>query len=333
MKSVVLSSIVAVALSLGAFASVANADVYADDYYGGEYTYADSYYGGGYTYADDYAYTYADDYGYTYADDYWYTYADDYGYTYADDYGYTYADDYYDLYDYSESLYTYYPSYSYLSYSYPSTSYSYPTYSSSYNYPSYSASKPFTVSAPSSNTTNVTNINQNTNTCTNGSCNTQVTKVVDNSINNSFNTTGSYNTSGSFNGNVVADTIEVTALAVAEPQRIVQRMYTSPEPYVALSQIPYTGFDLGPVGNALYWLSLIVVAVAGAYLMLYFRGGIMSLMTPKVAFAPEAPAEEPVVSKTSVFESLPVREMNATKDSMSVVRSEGGIPRIVINRG
>ena len=40
--------------------------------------------------------------------------------------------------------------------------------------------------------------------------------------------------------------------------------------YISLSQIPYTGFDAGLLGNALYWLSLISFAVAGAYLVVYY---------------------------------------------------------------
>ena len=44
-------------------------------------------------------------------------------------------------------------------------------------------------------------------------------------------------------------------------------------PYVSLSQIPYTGFDLGTFGNMLYWLGLLSFALASAYLVLYYRGG------------------------------------------------------------
>ena len=51
------------------------------------------------------------------------------------------------------------------------------------------------------------------------------------------------------------------------------------QPYVALTQIPYTGFDFGPIGNAIYWASLFSFAAAGAYLMIYFRGGALSFAT------------------------------------------------------
>ncbi len=333
MKFAALCAMAALALSMGVGATTASA--YSEEMYGYSepmYGYSEPMYGYSepmYGYSEP-IYGYSEPiYGYSepmwdYSEPIW-----DYSEPIWD-----YSEPIYDYYDYSESLYTYYPSYSYPSYSYPSYNYPSKSYSSSYNYPSYSASKPFTVSAPSSytSTTNVTNVNQNTNTCTNGSCNTEVTKV-DNSINNSFNTTGSYNIEHSFNGNVVADTIEVTALAVAEPQRIVQRMYNSPEPYVALSQITFTGFDLGPVGNAIYWLSLIAVAVAGAYLLVYYRSGMFSLRSAEVAGVPETLTDEPTVSTVSALERLPVREAIVTKDAMSMVRAADGMPRIVINRG
>src|SRR3989338_8362471 len=52
-------------------------------------------------------------------------------------------------------------------------------------------------------------------------------------------------------------------------------------PYVALSQIPYTGFDLGTLGNTMYWLGLLSFAVAAAYLVLYYRGGA-SIFLPSI---------------------------------------------------
>jgi hypothetical protein len=42
-----------------------------------------------------------------------------------------------------------------------------------------------------------------------------------------------------------------------------------PLAYLYLSQIPYTGLDLGPVGTALYWLALIGWSLALAYLVLF----------------------------------------------------------------
>ena len=42
-----------------------------------------------------------------------------------------------------------------------------------------------------------------------------------------------------------------------------------PLAYLYLSQIPYTGLDLGPVGTAFYWIALIVFALALAYVLLF----------------------------------------------------------------
>jgi hypothetical protein len=44
---------------------------------------------------------------------------------------------------------------------------------------------------------------------------------------------------------------------------------TQPLSYVYLSQIPYTGLDLGPVGTVIYWLALILWSLALAYLFIF----------------------------------------------------------------
>ena len=41
-------------------------------------------------------------------------------------------------------------------------------------------------------------------------------------------------------------------------------------PYVSLTQIPYTGFDFGPIGNAMYWLGMILLALGATYITLYY---------------------------------------------------------------
>ncbi|MBA3789530.1 hypothetical protein H0X32_04055 [Patescibacteria group bacterium] len=49
--------------------------------------------------------------------------------------------------------------------------------------------------------------------------------------------------------------------------------YIPPAPptaaYISLSQIPYTGLDLGPVGTVVYWVALIVFCASAAYLTLF----------------------------------------------------------------
>ncbi len=43
----------------------------------------------------------------------------------------------------------------------------------------------------------------------------------------------------------------------------------TPAGYVYLSQIPYTGLDLGPVGTVIYWVLLILWCAAAAYLIIF----------------------------------------------------------------
>ncbi len=130
-------------------------------------------------------------------------------------------------------------------------------------------------------------------------------------------------------------------------------------PYVSLTQIPYTGLDLGPIGTMLYWLSILSLALAGAYLVTYYKGGAIALAQSTlggrahqhVTVAPmkaiESSFAKTVESFDSVVESVrapfqnpPVVEDRAatsassgTNDSMVVVHSkDGGVPRIVIAR-
>jgi hypothetical protein len=120
-------------------------------------------------------------------------------------------------------------------------------------------------------------------------------------------------------------------------------------PYVSLSQIPYTGFDFGPIGNAIYWAGLLSFSLAIAYLAIYYRGGL--------AFATARPttrsqvaqmhrdnkrtASTSIVAETvsetprTVLDNLPTRDVrSSTTDTMSIVTSSKAdeMPRIVISR-
>jgi hypothetical protein len=117
-----------------------------------------------------------------------------------------------------------------------------------------------------------------------------------------------------------------------------------PAPSVSLTQIPYTGFDFGPMGNAMYWMSLLALALAGSYLLVYYRGGALALATETIhSFRSQsvsaqvatqtttpAPAKAP---KVATFLDLPTNASMETKDAMKMVRSANGTPRIVIARG
>lgn len=119
------------------------------------------------------------------------------------------------------------------------------------------------------------------------------------------------------------------------------------QPYVSLTQIPYTGFDFGPIGNAMYWASLLSFAVAGAYLMIYYRGGALALATAMVParrqkFAPIVAPKAPILvekeaavalTETKVQPIVASLRKAGTLDSMAIVTSkDGSMPKIVIQR-
>jgi hypothetical protein len=88
------------------------------------------------------------------------------------------------------------------------------------------------------------------------------------------NDTGSITYNGTFYGNN-GNTITCSAtLRVRQPQQNIvldQLPLVGEQPlsYVYLSNLPYTGLDLGPVGTAIYWLMLILWSLAVAYLVLW----------------------------------------------------------------
>lgn len=122
-------------------------------------------------------------------------------------------------------------------------------------------------------------------------------------------------------------------------------------PYVSLTQIPYTGFDFGPWGNAMYWAILFAFAGAAAYLLVYF--------SPKLAFAglrlsqkeetfanselkevfksavvPATVLEAPKAQETIAVKSVNLPKIEThriTTDSM-VVDNSSGTPRLIISR-
>jgi hypothetical protein len=120
-------------------------------------------------------------------------------------------------------------------------------------------------------------------------------------------------------------------------------VYTNSAPYVSLTQIPYTGFDFGTVGNAMYWLGLAVLAVGGAYLMVYYlprtmlgKAGIptLALATNTKRYAPIVPAMAPVLAQKQAAHPI-VAEMRTrgVQDTMAIVTSkDGSMPKIVIQR-
>jgi hypothetical protein len=109
-------------------------------------------------------------------------------------------------------------------------------------------------------------------------------------------------------------------------------------PYVSLSQIPYTGFDFGSTGNAIYWTMLVAFAIAGAYLVTYnmpsfgFRFAAPSIRMPRVAL-PAMPKR--MVAKTMIRRAAPapvVRANTARVPQIAGIPSAMGITSAPIRR-
>ena len=360
-KSIGVLSIAVLALgvSLSTFATV----VHADD--GGGYDFSpDSSSGSGYDYAPDYSAVY--DFA---------PYSSASGYDFAPDYssGYDFAPD-------TSSCYDFAPDYSSSGGGYSSGgSYGYnyatPTYySSTPSYSSYAYSTPGLGSGYSSNIYTTPGTGYSTsgktqtpivyNTPTQTQVQTQTASGQPIVINNNNNNT---------NTNTNTNSAPVTQIASTPAQQIIDYVYpTTPTystyrtpvvataiPSVSLSQIPYTGFDFGPVGDAVYWAGLLSFAVAAAYLLVYYRGGAFSFATALISgrggrsnFRPvqftdevevaETTVEKPVVEHVpaanarvaSVLSNLPIAETrHVTSDAMIVSHSKNGeMPRIVITR-
>jgi len=281
---------------------------------------------------------------------------------YSEPVDYSEPTDYSEPVDYSE------PIYSSNDYGYSSGyGYSTPTYySSTPSYSSYAYSTPGLGSGYSSNiyTTPGTGYSTSGKTQTPVVYNTPTQTSVAGQpivINNNNNNT---------NTNTNNNSAPVTQVVNTQPQHIVDYVYpTTPTyttyrtpivaaamPAVSLSQIPYTGFDFGPVGDAIYWMGLLAFAVAAAYLLVYYRGGAFALASAliggrsniqPVQFT-EADTETEIVTEAPVVEKVPVTntriasvisnlptaaERHVTSDAMIVSHSKNGeVPRIVITR-
>ena len=102
--------------------------------------------------------------------------------------------------------------------------------------------------------------------------------------------------------------------------------------YVSLTQIPYTGFDFGPIGNAIYWAVLAGGAAAAAYLMTMYRGGVMNYAFGFLGNRPTRAAHI-VASEDGEDEDEKIveDETEVTGDAMTL-EMVNGIPRLSINR-
>lgn len=92
---------------------------------------------------------------------------------------------------------------------------------------------------------------------------------------------------------------------------------SQPLAYLYLSQIPYTGLDLGPVGTLIYWIVLIGFALAAAYFILFFVAPFVNSALRNFGYRVSAAlnAREPAFAVHS--ESRVIHEPHITVSSMA----------------
>ena len=92
--------------------------------------------------------------------------------------------------------------------------------------------------------------------------------------------------------------------------------------FVTLSQIPYTGLDLGPVGTIFYWTILIIWSGALAYLVLFKLAPTLTRRTQGVVFSePEEEPTRPHYTQQGGFASFKSEEKLSVDD---IVRGLNG---------
>ena len=268
----------------------------------------------------------------------------DTGTPYTDYYGYTdyYTEQVYDVYDVG---YSYVPTYTAPSFYSAPISYSAPV----------GIAAPVRIAAPSYYTAPVGVSNSSTYTAPLfttypvGTSQPISNTTIDNSISGSYNTYD-YSINDSFNNTytnitnnpapVYTPPPQYSATAVLQPAYYptYQPTYYAPR-YVALSQIPYTGFDGGAIGNTLYWIGLAGFALALSYLAVYYIPALFRVKQMVPTHVMEAPMQFARSVASSPMVSKPVRELRTKtgtmlKDSMTFAGSlNGEAPRIVVTRG
>lgn len=251
----------------------------------------------------------------------------DSGYSYVDAYPDT-TNSYVDAYPDTYSNYPYdYQNYS-TPYSSPYTagsfSYSMPNYSS----PIYSNGSVPIISTPGFTYTQPTftpTVNNNTNTVVSGG-----------DVNTNNNSTGPVNvTTGPTN--VSTGPVNVNVSVPGGNSNSAPVYYPIPQPYtyaqpqtpfyynprpasVSLSQVPYTGLDLGTWGTMLYWLFLIAWCAFGAYLIVVKRvqnkvvDSFSSLVAGKASTSSHGIAQPAHASHTASHAHAPKKETDYTDD-------------------
>ncbi len=100
-------------------------------------------------------------------------------------------------------------------------------------------------------------------------------------------------------------------------------MGPQPFAYLYLSQIPYTGLDLGPLGTAFYWLALIGWSLALAYVVLFrmtpFTYRWVQLFGTRVSTVLNAQKLQPVSVLSAAIVPVPSDTNNAKSEPLSPI--------------
>lgn len=98
--------------------------------------------------------------------------------------------------------------------------------------------------------------------------------------------------------------------------------YTASTPYVSLSQVPYTGLDLGFWGTIAYWGAMIAFALVVAYLIAIKRvQNVIALKLKNFLFGTTEEAEEVVVTTHAPAVQVAYSAPVATQSSEDVIDS------------
>ena len=207
----------------------------------------------------------------------------------------------------------------------PSTQYSttYPTYSPSTSYnpaPTYSSSPTptYAYTTPTYNSTSDTGYSSSVGAGY---------SAPSYSVTNPSYASNIYTTPGT--GYAATPTAYNITPTTGAPQQQQQQTYQQPMtptyyqasgayPNVSLRQIPYTGFDFGPVGDAIYWAALLAFAIAASYLLIYYRSGAFALATSLVH---DGSMIRPVTFIDEKFEAKTVEESRVIQAAPTFINS------------
>lgn len=110
--------------------------------------------------------------------------------------------------------------------------------------------------------------------------------------------------------------------------------------YVSLTQIPYTGFDFGMIGNTIYWALLAGGVASAAYFMTMYRGGVINYALAlagvrsnrKNYIVASEGDEDEAVEEPAVSVDEDEEETSVSSGDAMTLEMVNGMPRLSINR-